>query len=210
MPAVVVGAAVLATSAPARLARLHDAGPALTVETALADVVVLAGTAAAAYLALTSTLVVLTALVAPRSRALRMAVRLTPRRWRRIALTAAGVAVLVAGASPAVSAQAPSADDRRPDLSGLRLPDRPESPAPVRASTPTTTTTTWVEVRTGDCLWDLARRSLPASAGDADVARSVERWHRANRGRIGPDPDLLLPGTRLRQPRPAPNPEARP
>lgn len=57
-----------------------------------------------------------------------------------------------------------------------------------------------IEVVAGDTLWELAAAHLPAGATDADVARAWPRWHAANREVIGPDPDLLLPGQRLRLP----------
>ncbi|MDO9378618.1 MAG: hypothetical protein Q7T56_07195 [Nocardioidaceae bacterium] len=202
--AVLATGVVLTPSVPVRVDRLLEAGPGLTLEVAVADVLVLAGTAAALYLGLSAVTLLVLDVVAPRSRALRLALRLTPERWRRLVLVTAGVAVVVVGAAPTGSA-APrvGADRDHPDLSGLRLPERPEAPERVVAAP---TRTSWVEVLPGDCLWDLARQRLPAGASDAAVARSTAAWHRANRSRIGPDADLLLPGTRLRQPAP-PHPD---
>lgn len=57
-----------------------------------------------------------------------------------------------------------------------------------------------VVVRPGDTLWDIARRHLPAGATDAQVARAWPRWYAANRAVIGPDPDVIQPGQRLRAP----------
>ncbi|MCE1178891.1 MAG: hypothetical protein LWW86_07640 [Micrococcales bacterium] len=57
-----------------------------------------------------------------------------------------------------------------------------------------------VVVRRGDCLWSIVERALGPSAGDAEVARAVPRWHAANRETIGADPDRLLPGQVLRPP----------
>ncbi|MFN8156081.1 MAG: LysM domain-containing protein [Candidatus Nanopelagicales bacterium] len=57
-----------------------------------------------------------------------------------------------------------------------------------------------VVVRPGDTLWDIARRHLPARATDAQVARAWPRWYAANRAVIGPDPDVIRPGQRLRAP----------
>ncbi len=59
-----------------------------------------------------------------------------------------------------------------------------------------------VVVRRGDCLWTLAARHLGPGASPARVAAQWPRWWQANRARIGADPDLLLPGTRLRVPSP--------
>jgi LysM domain len=57
-----------------------------------------------------------------------------------------------------------------------------------------------VVVHRGDTLWDLAARHLGPGATDAQVATEWPRWHATNRSTIGPDPDLILPGQRLRVP----------
>jgi nucleoid-associated protein YgaU len=57
-----------------------------------------------------------------------------------------------------------------------------------------------VVVRRGDSLWRIAERHLGADATDAEVAVEWPRWWHANRRVVGPDPDLLLPGTRLTPP----------
>jgi nucleoid-associated protein YgaU len=57
-----------------------------------------------------------------------------------------------------------------------------------------------VVVHRGDSLWTIAARSLGAGATDAEVAAEWPRWWHANRAVIGPDPDLLRPGTRLTPP----------
>lgn len=62
-----------------------------------------------------------------------------------------------------------------------------------------------VLVRPGDTLWGLAARSLGAEASAATVAEEWPRWYAVNRAVIGPDPDLLLPGQRLRTPRYTPS-----
>ncbi|NUR09821.1 MAG: LysM peptidoglycan-binding domain-containing protein, partial [Nocardioidaceae bacterium] len=54
-----------------------------------------------------------------------------------------------------------------------------------------------VVVRPGDSLWAIAARHLPPSASVADTARAVHRLYAANADRIGPDPDLVRPGTPL-------------
>lgn len=112
---------------------------------------------------------------------------------RRLVLAACGIAL--AGASPAAATSAtsgaPHADphDAAAFLAGLPLPDRPVGDDAVM-------------VRAGDTLWALAERALPEGADDAAI---TARWHRIydlNRDRIGPDPDLIQPGQRLRLPRP--------
>ena len=88
-------------------------------------------------------------------------------------------------------------------VSGLALPDRPDSPASThRASTPRAVSTgdgptTQVRVRAGDTLWAIAARSLPDGASDADVAAATTAWHRANVDVIGDDPDLIVPAQLL-------------
>jgi nucleoid-associated protein YgaU len=129
------------------------------------------------------------------------------------------------GASPTSS---PSGSDV---LTGLPLPDRvlgsaprrPTSTAPLRARgvhpgyagdtvvmasaagqlrrrTPTT-----YEVRAGDCLWTIAEDLLPAASAD-EVDQAWRRIHHANRDAVGPNPDLVLPGTTLRLPEPLTGP----
>jgi nucleoid-associated protein YgaU len=64
-----------------------------------------------------------------------------------------------------------------------------------------------VRVRPGDSLWQVARRLLADGAadvdgqpGDAAVDRMWRRRAATNADRIGPDPDLIFPGTLLRVP----------
>jgi len=52
-------------------------------------------------------------------------------------------------------------------------------------------------VRAGDTLWDIAARHLGPDADAAAIATAWPRWFAANRAAIGPDPDHILPGTRL-------------
>ncbi len=134
-----------------------------------------------------------------------------PTRLRRLVLSACGVAVAGALVAPAVAATAsdnqvrarhataPSVVHSR--VSGLPLPERAAvarrpGPVPARPDRPVAT----VVVAAGDTLWSIADHSLPADAPDSLVA---ERWHAiyaANRGRIGPDPDLIIPGLLLHLP----------
>ena len=106
---------------------------------------------------------------------------------RRLALVACGVALVGALAAPAQAGP----DRPRPGLlSGLPLPERAEGPAhPAPLA---------VVVRRGDTLWAIAERDLPTDAGVGEIS---ERWHavyRRNRGVVGPDPDLILPGQVLK------------
>lgn len=54
-----------------------------------------------------------------------------------------------------------------------------------------------VVVVAGDTLWAIAARHLGARATVEQVAAEWPRWYAVNQEAIGPDPDLILPGTRL-------------
>jgi nucleoid-associated protein YgaU len=54
-------------------------------------------------------------------------------------------------------------------------------------------------VRSGETLWSIAQRSLGSQASDTQVWDQVQRLWRLNADRIpSGDPDLILPGLRLR------------
>jgi nucleoid-associated protein YgaU len=125
---------------------------------------------------------------------------LAERATRRAALGLLGSGAVLAGAAPAAAAPvaaasavpdagAASAAEAPPTAPGPRAP-QPENRAVARIPA------TYVVV-VGDCLWDIARRHLPAGARDAQVADAWPRWWAANRAVIGADPDLIHPGTRL-------------
>jgi nucleoid-associated protein YgaU len=104
------------------------------------------------------------------------------------------LAVLLAGvAAPALA-----------DLIGLPLPDRTTGSALTTTSPAVLGGAHTVVVRRGDTLWSISARLLAGTATDARVVRTWHRLHRLNLARIGPDPDLILPGTRLVVP-PAPS-----
>jgi nucleoid-associated protein YgaU len=88
----------------------------------------------------------------------------------------AGLLFVVAVAGPAEAG-----------VEGLQLPDRPTDSVPAPSS---------LVVRPGDSLWAIATRT-----GTADIPAAVGAWYRANRDVIGPDPDLIVPGQHLREPR---------
>lgn len=138
-----------------------------------------------------------------------------PRCWRTAVLTVVGLGALSSPALAGTSAPSgppvpPAPQGARLDdsgaraavrsaagldaLDGLVLPDRPtgawRNPYAPRA----------VVVQPGDTLWAISARSLPPGAGAAAIAASCARWYDANAAAIGPDPDLLLPGTRLQAP----------
>jgi hypothetical protein len=128
-----------------------------------------------------------------------------PAALRRLVLAACGVALVGTGPAVAAGGRHPAAAHPDPHesgaaavLAGLPLPDRAEG---VRALGHEV-----VVVRAGDTLWALAQQSLPPRAdGCVDYGAVTARWHRIyhlNRDLIGPDPDLIQPGQRLRLPRP--------
>lgn len=114
---------------------------------------------------------------------------------RAALLAACGVAVL---ATPAAASDGTDrTDGPASPLAGLPLPDRPvgglvtpASPGPARS----------VEVRPGDSLWTVAARTLGPDASTADVASYWRRLRALNADAVGPDPDLVHPGLRLRLP----------
>lgn len=133
-----------------------------------------------------------------------LALRTCPPSLRRLVLAVCG-ATVAAGLTPPALAHPQGADQASAGgagratpvalghpVAGLPLPDRP-APVPSRAS---------VVVAPGDSLWSIARDLLPRRAGAAKVHAAVAALHLANRHRVGPDPDLIHPGTTLRVPPP--------
>jgi hypothetical protein len=95
--------------------------------------------------------------------------------------------------SPAQADRSPAHSTIPHSLSGLRLPDRPDTVAAIDRS---------VMVKPGDTLWAIAARSLPPGAGAADIARACARWYASNRNIIGDDPNLIHPSQHLTPPTP--------
>jgi LysM domain len=155
-----------------------------------------------------------------RSPGQRIASRIAPASWRRLVLSAVGIGLLgapvgVAHASPGDGIHVMSATGPDPGsaatpaevVRGLPLPDRPfgrlaaggiadveqdlggSSRPPAR-----------VTVRPGDSLWAIAERHLGSGADIQAVATEWRRWYAANQSRIGPDPNLIHPGTVLHAP----------
>jgi hypothetical protein len=112
--------------------------------------------------------------------------------WRRIVLTGCGLGLGAVPIGTAV-ADAPSDVGCPPrctaTLDGLPMPD-----LPVAHEWPRTV------VRPGDSLWRIASSHLPDDADAADIADLVSRIHATNRAVLGPDPDLIFPGTHLTVP----------
>lgn len=115
--------------------------------------------------------------------------RCTPTASRRLVGLALGLAVGAGAAGPAVADSG---------LAGLPLPDRATgSVAAAPRALPLRTTREVVVVRRGDSLWSITAGVLGPDASDAQIGRAWRRLHHVNADRIGDDPDLILPGTRL-------------
>jgi nucleoid-associated protein YgaU len=113
---------------------------------------------------------------------------------RRLVAVALGVAVTAGSGAPPALAAAGGTDP----LTGLALPERTTGAAAgttpsVRGPAPRGT----VVVRSGDSLWSISAGLLGGSPPDAATTRAWHHLYRANASRIGTDPDLILPGTRL-------------
>lgn len=139
---------------------------------------------------------------------------------RRCVLVACGAALTGAVVAPAGATPGDLHLDRAGSpglaaISGLPLPDRPSDtsppvghlalrlagrtpPAPAHAAPQQPRL---VEVRPGDTLWGIAAEHLGPDAGPEAVERLWHRIYDANRGVVGPDPDLVRPGQQLRLPR---------
>lgn len=132
---------------------------------------------------------------------------------RRLVLVACGVAVVAGVSSPALA----GGGSQGSGLAGLPLPDRAEAgasrtPTPhqdrvvVRsphAQLPSLAATTRdrpITVRAGDSLWSIARAGLVPGASADEIDATWRALYAANRAEIGPDPDLIRPGQRLRAP----------
>ncbi len=111
---------------------------------------------------------------------------------RAAVLALCGVALGAVVAGPAQAA---------PDgLGGLAVPDRPVGAAPADAPKAPASSGQAVTVHPGDSLWTLTRRLLPPDSADRAVAAAWPRLYRLNAREVGPDPDLIHPGSRLRVP----------
>jgi nucleoid-associated protein YgaU len=185
--------------------------------TSLADLLGVAA-AAGAWVVATWLAAGVTLCVLARLRGGRLLTRLSRRlagpaaRRTAAALLGAGLAGLPVWAAPAhagrpapvgASAPGPTSDDERPGVPAGWTPDRPAAPRPAgreRATVVRAAVVRAVVVRPGDTLWGIAAAHLPGDPTTAGVAAAWPRWYAANRREIGPDPDLLLPGQRLRPP----------
>jgi nucleoid-associated protein YgaU len=178
---------------------------AVPLETLLAALAAAVLSLAVAWLALVTLAAVLEALTGLGSHLVRA---VTPTVLRRLVTITCGLALGGGGAL------AGAAEEPRGVLDGLPLPDRAAG-APVvdhrtppemsRAAPPT------YRVRPGDSLWAIAEHNLTSTATTARVDDAWRVLYRTNRSRVGPDPDVLLPGTTLHLPRQgdrAPDPDS--
>ena len=101
----------------------------------------------------------------------------------------------------------PAGPDDSHVVSGLPVPDRvaldPPASRPLRvppAAKPDGIDVSRHVVSPGDTLWQVAAGSLPAAASDADIDRRWRDIWSENQAEIGPDPDLIHPGTTLHLP----------
>lgn len=118
-------------------------------------------------------------------------------------------AALTCGTGPAAADQADGERGARQTgaalLTGLPLPRRPVSASPPQdrvarqSSHQQSRHRAGAEhvVRPGESLWVVTNHLLGPRAHDAEVERGWRALYRVNRARVGNDPDLLLPGTRL-------------
>jgi nucleoid-associated protein YgaU len=140
----------------------------------------------------------------------RLADRRCPVAVRRLVAAAVGAALVVGSAGPALAHARPGPGPATADVVGLALPDRTVGSALATAARPTLAAAASrtvpshaagvLVVRPGDCLWTLAAGLLGPGSSDRAITAAWHRLRDANPDRIGPDPDLILPGTRLRVP----------
>lgn len=112
-----------------------------------------------------------------------------PPALRRLVLAACGVALSTV-AGPALAAHGGDAHQGLPPVAaGLPFPARAvDLPSPTQEV---------AVVGPGDSLWAITRRHLPATARDAEIARSWPELYARNRAVVGDDPSLIHPGQHL-------------
>jgi nucleoid-associated protein YgaU len=162
-----------------------------TLLTALAEAALWLGLGWLALVTLAAVVEALTGVGTPVVRAV------TPAALRRVVAISCGLAL---SSGPALAAVT---DDTSSVLDGLPVPDRPTGVTLTEhtaAREPARSAPSTYEVRTGDSLWTITERLLPPSATTAQVDDGWRTIYRANRSRVGHDPDLLRPGAVLHLP----------
>lgn len=186
---------------------------AVALDRAVVDLAGVVALGALAWFALMLPLILLAALAnrAPCWVAV-LAHRLAPAPWRRWALAACGLglAAPIALAPGATAHDGGAAPCSRacPSLGGLPFPDLPVAPTHApgaghraersagSAARPGALLGRRVTVQPGDSLWSIARSRWPA-ADSSQLAELVEAVYTRNRAVIGPDPNLIFPGTTI-------------
>lgn len=126
-----------------------------------------------------------------------------PAAYRRLVLTACGIALSAGAAAPAMATPGPVHLDPRP-AAVAAVPVVVPARAPLHLhprSAVAEGRAAAITVRSGDSLWRLAAERLPHDAEDATIAHAWRRLYAANAALIGTDPDHIEPGQRLVQPR---------
>jgi nucleoid-associated protein YgaU len=212
-----VGSAFLNTARDAWTA-IAAAGPASPADGILL-MAGLGGTLLSLWLGLGMTLSALSALPGALGRASRqLAARVAPAVMRKVVAFVLGT-TLTAALIPGTAAAGLRHDARpgivaaglavaAPDASFRFISDPPHVVSTVDAAPPPAWSPTRPEhhgqavvvVLRGDTLWSIAARHLGPAARAAEINAEWPRWLAANRGVIGDDADLILPGQLLRPP----------
>ncbi|MGH3366179.1 MAG: LysM peptidoglycan-binding domain-containing protein [Nocardioidaceae bacterium] len=158
-------------------------------------------TVAACWLTLATTLTAATEALRCTHGALgRLAARITPRLCRVLVRALCGAVVLSVPVT--LSASAAPVDPAPPLSAGCAAPrcahPLGDLPMPDRVSGhQVPETDARLTVRPGDTLWAIATRHLHSTASGREIAAAWPVWFRVNRARLGSDPDLIHPRTRL-------------
>jgi hypothetical protein len=136
---------------------------------------------------------------APRRPARRDRPPTAARRLARV-LAGSGLTCLAAPCLPATYALAPDDLPLPTRQLGTAAAPRTDAALPARRPPAAPTGAGAVVVRPGDTLWSIAASRLAPQAPAAAVDEAWRRLYALNRSSVGPDPDLIHPGTRLRTP----------
>jgi hypothetical protein len=128
--------------------------------------------------------------------------RITPRFARRVAVLVLGLTGIGVTAGPTFATGLPDLDR------GLGHSQEAETGQSAPVAPATSAGSRQRQVRSGDCLWTLAEKQLPSDSTAQVIDGQWREWYRANRSRIGTDPDLLRTGMWLRVPAVRPTPHA--
>jgi hypothetical protein len=168
----------------------------------LLDVVSAAGLGG--YLGLVGSVALAVALTVPTARR-RPSPRLPVRagggaavRWMALVAGVCGIGIAVTPVGSLAAGGRGAHHDDPPTLTGLPMPGLPAAGATPSAHRHAPAGP--VLVRPGDTLWQIAADRLPDTASDGRITNAVNRWYDRNRSVIGPDADLIFPGTRLEPP----------